>query len=555
MAPARLCFPSGCRARDNLEQALPLPPSRRAHREGQSAVGTRFSVDVEVPGRLDRLAAHGSAGSRWPIAAEPHGQAQGLTGVGGWARGLLRDGAAVFVGTHWEATDDLAPTFARPLRAPDRWGCDRSGGADGAAGRPPSRSWLAYTVFADPAAALPVDGRPRPRAPLGCGDAAAVARPRHAPDRAGDGGRRRGAGHALGWSSRAGSTTSSASPRLVRDPPARRAAAAAHGPGPRRTDRYGVRAPLPAVVAASPNIYLRNMIRQRRYPGLQGVFLDRRLTAAERRHMVVRADLGRDADVLAVASGHPACASGVSRAMARGIAKGTIRTNWSAAGVPTPAGGDAIALRRAGDGFERSSEPRFGAGYLAPKSARITRDGGLSEAASGNQAIAAVTSWSRARSYGYSDVRRPGGRGGARLRLGSRAHAPRRLPDFVRDDEAPLHETEPAGPSDHDGVREVRGRPAWNLGVPRARDAAREGHVGARAGSAARARAAAGTRAHASARARVPARVSRPNAAGSRAGRRRRRSCRAPAAPRTASAPAGQARPGPGADRVEHASP
>ena len=107
-----------------------------------------------------------------------------------------------------------------------------------------------------------------------------------------------------------------------------------------------------AVVAASPDIYLRNMIRQRRYPGLQGVFLDRRLTAAERRHMVVRADLGRDADVLAVASGHPACASGVSRAAARGIAKGTIRT-WSAAGVPTPAGGDAIALRRAGDGLER----------------------------------------------------------------------------------------------------------------------------------------------------------------------------------------------------------
>ena len=155
-----------------------------------------------------------------------------------------------------------------------------------------------------------------------------------------------------------------------------------------------------AVVAASPDIYLRNMIRQRRYPGLQGL-LDRWLTAAERRHMVVRADLGRDADVLAVASGHPACASGVSRAAARGIAKGTIRTS-SAAGVPTPAGGDAIALRRAGDGLERSSEPRFGAGYLAPKSARITRDGGLSEAASGNQAIAAVTSWSRARSYAHS---------------------------------------------------------------------------------------------------------------------------------------------------------
>jgi hypothetical protein len=174
-----------------------------------------------------------------------------------------------------------------------------------------------------------------------------------------------------------------------------------------RTYRY-VFSTASAVVAASPDIYLRNMIRQRRYPGLQGVFLDRRLTAGERRHMVVRADLGRDADVLAVASGHPACASGVSRAAARGIAKGTIRT-WSAAGVPTPASGDAIALRRAGDGLERSSEPRFGAGYLAPKSARVTRDGGLSEAASGNQSIAAVTSWSRARSYGYSTCAVPVG--------------------------------------------------------------------------------------------------------------------------------------------------
>ena len=104
-----------------------------------------------------------------------------------------------------------------------------------------------------------------------------------------------------------------------------------------------------AVVAASPNIYLRNMIRQRPYPSLQGVFLDRRLTAAERRHVVVRADLGRDADVLAVASGHPACASGVSRAVARGIAKGTIRS-WSAAGVPTPASGTRCAPPRRGRG-------------------------------------------------------------------------------------------------------------------------------------------------------------------------------------------------------------
>jgi hypothetical protein len=164
-----------------------------------------------------------------------------------------------------------------------------------------------------------------------------------------------------------------------------------------RTHRY-IFGNASAAVGPSADIYLRNIVRMRRYPSPQGVFLDRRLTATERRHLQVRADLGRDADVLAVSRGHPACVSGVSRSVVRGIAAGRIRT-WSAAGVPTPASGDAIALRRAGDGIERSVEPRFGAGFRAPAGASAARDGGLSEAASGNQAIAAVTSWSRARAY------------------------------------------------------------------------------------------------------------------------------------------------------------
>ena len=153
-----------------------------------------------------------------------------------------------------------------------------------------------------------------------------------------------------------------------------------------------------AAVGPSANIYLRLMIRARRFPSPQGILLDRRLRAAERRYVQVRADLGRDADVLAVARGHPACTSGVSGAVAREIAGGTIRT-WSAAGVPTPASGDAIALRRAGDGVDRFVEPRFRAGIRLPQGARAAFDGGLSEAASGDLAIAAVTSWSRARRY------------------------------------------------------------------------------------------------------------------------------------------------------------
>ncbi len=171
-----------------------------------------------------------------------------------------------------------------------------------------------------------------------------------------------------------------------------------------------------AAVGPSADIYLRNMIRSRRYPSPQGIFLDRRLTAAERRHVRIRADLGRDADVLAVRRGHPACDSGVSRATARGIAAGTIRS-WSAAGVPTPASGDAIALRRAGSGVDRFVEPRFGSGARLPRGARAAPDGGLSDAASGNLAVAAITSWSRARSFQQTTCAVPVG--GAALGDGS----------------------------------------------------------------------------------------------------------------------------------------
>ena len=153
-----------------------------------------------------------------------------------------------------------------------------------------------------------------------------------------------------------------------------------------------------AAVGPSANIYLRNMIDGRRYPSPEGIFLDRPLRPTERRYVRVRLDLGRDADVLAVTRDHPACAAGVSRATARGIASGKIRT-WSAAGVPAPATGDAIALRRAGDGYEGAVEPRFGVRGRLPQGARAAFDGGLGQAASGDFAVAAVTSWSRARAY------------------------------------------------------------------------------------------------------------------------------------------------------------
>ena len=163
-----------------------------------------------------------------------------------------------------------------------------------------------------------------------------------------------------------------------------------------------------AVVGPSAGLYLRNMIGDRRYPSPQGIFLDRRLKRSEKRFLTVRLDLGRDADVLVVSRDHPACTTGVSRAVAKGIAAGTIRT-WSAAGIPTPPDGDSIALRRAGTGVDRFVEPRLGAGIKLPTGARAAYDGGLSQAASGDTAIAAVTSWSRARSFQTSTCAVPVG--------------------------------------------------------------------------------------------------------------------------------------------------
>jgi hypothetical protein len=64
-----------------------------------------------------------------------------------------------------------------------------------------------------------------------------------------------------------------------------------------------------------------------------------------------------------------------------------------------PGGGNTIALRRAGSGTDGFVEPRLSVGLKLPKGARAAFDGGLGEAASGNLAIAAVTSWSRARAY------------------------------------------------------------------------------------------------------------------------------------------------------------
>jgi hypothetical protein len=133
-----------------------------------------------------------------------------------------------------------------------------------------------------------------------------------------------------------------------------------------------------------------------------GGFVDRRLTARQRKRLTVRADLGRDADVLVVARDHPVCSAGLTASQARGIARGSIE-RWSQV-VSLPAGApDAIAVR-VEQGATGAKVPRWGVrdARRYATGARGAADGGLAQAARGDKAVAGLTSWSRARAYGPS---------------------------------------------------------------------------------------------------------------------------------------------------------
>lgn len=129
----------------------------------------------------------------------------------------------------------------------------------------------------------------------------------------------------------------------------------------------------------------------RRYELPYFTYADRKLGSAERRRFEVLLDIGRDADVLAVKAGSPLCTNGVTLAQARGIATGKI-TNWSAVG----GGSGSIALRHVV--VRGTFEPRLGAAKK-PAAAKGRADGGVADAAQ-DASVAAVTSWSRARSRG-----------------------------------------------------------------------------------------------------------------------------------------------------------
>jgi hypothetical protein len=170
---------------------------------------------------------------------------------------------------------------------------------------------------------------------------------------------------------------------------------------PGRTVRYGGKTfrffyQNSAVVWPSTGLIVSTLSKRYAF-AMAGGFVDRRLTARQRKRLAVRADLGRDADVLVVAAGHPACAAGLTAGQARGIARGTI-TRWSQVVSLPPGAPDAIAVRVENSGGFKL--PRWGVRTRKyAKGARGAADGGLAQAASGDRAVAGITSWTRARAY------------------------------------------------------------------------------------------------------------------------------------------------------------
>jgi hypothetical protein len=133
-------------------------------------------------------------------------------------------------------------------------------------------------------------------------------------------------------------------------------------------------------------------------PSDAGVFVDRRLTTTERARFTVLADLYREASVMVVATGHPAC-GGLTTTQARAIARGKV-VRWSQ--VVAGASIDRIKVRHP-RGSTGAAVPHFGTDALThagrhryAAGARGAADGGVSAAAK-DPSIAAITTWSRVR--------------------------------------------------------------------------------------------------------------------------------------------------------------
>ena len=156
-----------------------------------------------------------------------------------------------------------------------------------------------------------------------------------------------------------------------------------------------------AISSLSTRSAFAGLWKNRRFrPPTTAVIADTRLTAQQRRRFATVAELFRDADVLVVAAGHPACA-GITRAQAQAVVRGGV-TRWSDVGAA--AADDRIRVRHPVDGFG-DAQSSFGVTHPGGLNKRIpyapgavgARDGGVAAAAAGDTSIAAITSWSRLR--------------------------------------------------------------------------------------------------------------------------------------------------------------
>lgn len=130
------------------------------------------------------------------------------------------------------------------------------------------------------------------------------------------------------------------------------------------------------------------------------VYTDRALSAREKRRWKRLVDLARDAHVVVVSRENPVCQSGLTRAQARGIARGEI-TRWSQVATLPDGFPDTIVRRISGsDGF---ADAHFGA-PAKPGRALVAPDAGMAAIRGGHRAVAGFTAWSKARFGGVCVV-------------------------------------------------------------------------------------------------------------------------------------------------------
>jgi hypothetical protein len=97
-------------------------------------------------------------------ACRTDGQAPQYTTVEGWAASFLRAGAGAFIGSLWEVVDTSASTYAqefyRAALAGRTLGEAAKQGRDAIRDNPGDPTWLAYTLYGDPAATVSTAARP-----------------------------------------------------------------------------------------------------------------------------------------------------------------------------------------------------------------------------------------------------------------------------------------------------------------------------------------------------------------------------------------------------------